>query len=609
MLELIMVVRHDGPMTITFGADPVLVEVKSLLARLEAGEVVDRRFEGKRVDLKEEAGRRDKTGKVLPGSPENEKAAVALADEAACMANTPGGGALIIGIADDGALVGADLHAEWLRQRIFQLTQRLLTVEVSEVTIRGTRLLVLVAPSAVQPVPMNKRIKWRVNDECVEVDPTTWHARRMRTLNYDWSADSSAIPATNARPQALSVARDFLLANGEDSAEELARASDGDLLRRLNAVTGEGMLTNAGALLFIGRTDPCIDYIHRDYAGGDSTARVRRSGRSLLEELAEVFLTVEANNATRHLQAGLVVRQVRDIPPLAAREAIVNGVAHREWGPSAPTVVEHIGRTIRVTSPGGFFGGVNASNIITHPSQSRNPSLTQLLADLRIAEREGVGVDRMVREMIRLGYQPPVISEISGPFVRASLVGDVLDEPWIDWLAAIEPAEEAKDVSSLLLLHHVVTTGWVDEKVAAPLVQLPIEEARGAVLKLSRAKLDGLPLLQPVNGTPDGSVAAWHLTQSALGDLLDRDRGVGHVRKLPSRGEVAVSYAQVRGRISSTELGSLVGASGSNVGATLKALAGEGLLTPSNATGRGRGFFYRWAEAASTESEEPEGQP
>jgi ATP-dependent DNA helicase RecG len=59
-----------------------------------------------------------------------------------------------------------------------------------------------------------------------------------------------------------------------------------------------------------------------------------------------------------------------------------------------------------------------------------------------------------------------------------------------------------------------------------------------------------------------------------------------------------MSYADARGRISSTELGSLAGASGTNVGATLKALAADGLLEPSNATGRGRGFYYRWADRA-----------
>ncbi|WP_062206078.1 RNA-binding domain-containing protein [Demequina salsinemoris] len=584
-------------MTIAFGSDPVRAEVQALLTLIDKGQVVDGSSERKHVDLKEEAGRRDKQGNVTIGSTRNETAAEKLAGEATCMANTPGGGALIVGVADDGTVIGTQLDAEWLRQRIYELTQRMLTVDVTEAVVAGTRLLVLVSPTAVEPIRHRGRIHWRVGDRCVEVDATTWHARRMQTLHYDWSADDSGAPASEVRQQAIAVARDFLRASGDAQTEELSDAPDHQLLRRLNAVTGRGTLTNAGRLAFIGRGEPSLDYIHRERAGADSTARVRRSGRSLLEELDEVFRTVETRNSTRHIETGLVVRQIKDIPPLAAREAIVNGVAHRDWNVPTPTVVEHIGHTLRVTSPGGFYGGVNATNIITHPSQSRNGSLAQLLADLRVAEREGIGVDRMVREMVRIGYPAPGINEIDGPFVRASLVGDAVDLPWIAWLASMEPPREAQDVSSLLLLQRLLTEGWIDEASAAPLIQLPVEEARGAVLKLSHAAIGKTPLLHTVEGTPEGTATAWRLSTEALAELTDRDREMGHPRPLPSRRRVASSYAQGRGRISSTELGSLVGASPSNVGATLKQLAQEGVLDPSSAAGRGRGFYYRWHDA------------
>lgn len=79
---------------------------------MEAGEVIDKDHEHKHVDLKEEAGRRDRAGRIQPGSADNGDAAYKLAGEAACMANTPGGGALIVGVANDGTLVGADLDAE-----------------------------------------------------------------------------------------------------------------------------------------------------------------------------------------------------------------------------------------------------------------------------------------------------------------------------------------------------------------------------------------------------------------------------------------------------------------------------------------------------------------
>jgi ATP-dependent DNA helicase RecG len=72
--------------------------------------------------VKEEPGRRGAGGKIVPGGDRNDPAARYLAGEMSCMANSPGGGAIILGVADDGTRIGTDLDGEWLRHRIWQLT-------------------------------------------------------------------------------------------------------------------------------------------------------------------------------------------------------------------------------------------------------------------------------------------------------------------------------------------------------------------------------------------------------------------------------------------------------------------------------------------------------
>ena len=59
------------------------------------------------------------------------------------MANTPGGGAVIVGISDDGDRIGTLLDPEWLRGRIWELTQSKLTITVRPVNLSGTPILVL----------------------------------------------------------------------------------------------------------------------------------------------------------------------------------------------------------------------------------------------------------------------------------------------------------------------------------------------------------------------------------------------------------------------------------------------------------------------------------
>lgn len=575
-----------------WGIDPIDQEVERVLRLLAQGGADVDVLESKQVDLKEEAGRRRGVA-IGPSNPHNEAAAKALAPEAACMANTDEGGALIVGVADNGTLIGTNLDAEWLRGRIYELTQQRLTVVVRDTTLDGVRLLILRCHEAVEPIRMNNKISWRVDDKCVEVDASTWHQRRLRRVGYDWSAQPAGLRATAARPTAVERARDFLRASGDQRAHELAELETGDLLNRLNVTTADGMLTNAGAVAFVGRpADPALDYIRRDVAGGDSTNRVRRSGRGVLEELYEVEQAIQAANPVRHLPDGLVVQQIRALPPLAIRESIVNGCVHRDWAQQEPTLVEHIGATLVVTSPGGFVGGVTPQNIITHPSQPRNRSLAELFAALRVAEREGVGVDRMVREMVRAGNAPPHIEEVAGPRVRAALVGDIVDDGWLRWLARTRPKAVHVDLNGLLLLRHLVDTWWVDVRTAAPLLQRSHPEALSAIVAVSAATIDSHPIIEEVEGVPAGGSTAWRLSLAAHQALVAADAEAGHRRKPVTRAQVALSWASARGRISTTELASIVGAHATNVGGVLKSLESDGLLMPGRQSRRGPGFFY-----------------
>lgn len=583
-------------MAITKYLDPVRQEVENILERLNSGEIIDRRVERKHLDLKEEAGRRGREGIILPGKSQNESAAKHLAGEAACMANTRGGGALIVGIADDGELIGTQLDHEWLRRRIYEHTQRKLTVDIQQVEIRSVRLLVIISPTALEPIRWQNKIHWRVDDSCVEIDAATWHQQRMSVLGYDWSAEISSVSSKAVRPQALAIIRDSLRNSGDASSADLAEASDLQLLRRLGAIDASDMLSHAGRLLFVGRDTPALHYIYRDYAGGDSLASLRKTGISLAEELDAVFVHMDARIPVSHIHGGQTIGQVRDIPRLAAREAVINGIAHREWGIADPTVIEQIHKTLKVTSPGGFYGGVNAQNILTHPSTSRNRALTQLLADVRLAEREGIGVDRMVAEMIRVGHQPPEIQEIAGPYVRTLLIGNQIDEPWIRWLGTLNPPQRARDVNLLLVLRTIIETGWIDAHGAQSILQTLPQETLAILLQLEKVQCEDQPLLQRISGTPPDTEPAWGLSESAYMKLAHLDATTERARVFPSRKTIASSYARSRGRISSTELGSILNVSATNVGSILKTLTKEGQLTPSSPSGRGQGFHYRWAQ-------------
>ena len=572
-----------------FAPSPAQQAVEDALATLRTGGKVTERA---RIDLKEEAGRRGKAGVILAGDRESEVAVTALLPEIACMANTPGGGALLVGVADDSTLIGTELDEEWVRRRIYDRLERRLTCDVVPVEINGVRVLAIIVPEAIEPLAVKGRLTWRVGDACVDIDLSTWQTRRHGGIRHDWSADPSPHTIDDAREAAIEIARDFLRTSGDESAHDLAEAPRTELLRRLNVVTSDGHLTNAGALVFVGRGMPALDYLRRDISGDDSVERVRVLGRSLLEELEAVFRSARAYNPVVHAAEGLTHAQLRQIPERALREAIVNGVAHREWGVSDPTVIEHTGGTLVVTSPGGFITGVTEKNVITHPSASRNVALVELLAHLRVAEREGIGVDRMYGDMLRLGCPPPSITETDTPSVRTALLGNNPALGWRAWLGQLDPRTTQNDLRLLMGIAFIVEHGWADAEALAPYLQVSPAEAQDTIRSLQTIRSSSGPVAHVVTGTPPATALAIALTSEAREDLRARDDDTGYHRTWPTRETIALTYARARGRISSTELGSITGASPSNVGSVLQNLEDAGHLLPCRPTRRGAGFHY-----------------
>ena len=573
------------------GPDTLDVLVDQALHRLSEGQPPSR-IEVERVDIKEEPGRRTQGGTISPGEETNDKAAGYLAEAMACMANTPGGGALIVGVADDGTRIGTRLGVDWLRQRIWVLTDRKLTVAVRAVGLDGCRILILTCFEALAPIRYRGKLRWRVGANCVEIDPVAWQSRMLDRIGFDWSDQPSGRTLSDASPAACEFARHYLReADGGDARADLAESTDRDLLRRLNLVKDSHRLTNAGSLLFVGTPWPGVDYIRRDMPGGDSTLRIEGVG-PLLTQVHKVELAGEIANRVTHTAKGFAHGTMRAIPPGALREAIVNGVVHRDWLSPLPTTIEHVGDTLTVTSPGGFVGGVTPDNIITHPAVPRYRSLAEAMAKLGLAEREGIGVDRMVRDMLAMGRPAPAISAIDGPCVRVALLGGPPDAAVVDLAAALTPARAAS-VDSLLLIEHLTRHGWVDAGSAAPVLQrTSLAESEEAIRQLAEARLgleNPVPVIARVRGVPADQRDAYRLCDAARRKLAHR---LAPLRTPEGREALILHWSRSRGRVSSTEIADLTGLSNVYTGKLLIALAEDGHLQGSRPRRIGRGYYY-----------------
>lgn len=570
-------------------------DVDALLSALAAGTRPER-VERERIEVKEEPGRRGRGGILLPGENRNNAAAEYLAREVCCLANTPGGGAIVLGV-EDGSweVLGTELDADWLRHRVYQLAD--VAPAVEERPVGGQRVLVIFVAEAPEPVEdPDGRIRWRVDSSCVPVDRAEWWLHRQRQGGFDVMAAPTGRTPDSVRRGALLAARRYLQDGGDrDSA---AATSDEELLRRLGVLASDRRLTQAGVLVFAEAGRPLISLSRLDVPGGNVIGRHEPSPElSLLEQVVEVEARLDAYNPVDPVVRGLAEDPVRALPIRAVREAVLNGLTHRDWMSAEPTWITWIDADSRleVVSPGGFTGGVTADNLLTQ-RHARYPALADLFRALRLVDKQGVGVDRMYREMIVLGHRPPQITEQPGPQVRTALAGGTPAVPVIALVGAIRPEVRQRDVRIAVLVYELLHRPFLTVGQAAAALQAGEVDALSALEAAEQTTVDGRPLVEPYKDV-------WVLGFPAL-DRVERAAGSRHglarrgiLRYLRAgAGEAApvvAGWLDVHDRITSGDYATLVRIAQPNATRVLGALVGLTLERGSETRGRNAHFVRR----------------
>lgn len=568
-------------------------EVDVCLRRLARGELPTE-VERERIDLKEEAGRRGAGGVLLDGGPRNTSAATQLADEVACMANTPGGGALVIGVNDrTGDLIGTDLDPEWLKHQIYRRIDVAPQIEVR--FERGIRLVVLLVSEAREPVEdTGNRLRWRVSANCVPVDRSAWWVHRQNRVGWDEMARPSRMTMDDISPGAVVVARGYL--RGRPTDDGLADESVGEMLRRLGLLTVDGTLTHAGALLFCPAPRAWLSWARWDVQGGEVLATVdARVGTSLLEQVAQMEALLDGANDRVTLSGSFSERLLRLLPPRAVREAVLNGVVHRDWHQTEATAVTWVeaDASLEVVSPGGFVGGVSASNVLTQ-RYSRSPALADAVRALGLVDKQGIGVDRMYREMVTLGHRPPLLVEEPGPRVRVRLTGGKPVVPVMRLVDEIEPRERQSDVRVAMILHTLLHEPFITAERAADVLQRTVEEADEALHVAGSCVVEGTGLIEPYRDVWVLSSASTALTQKAAGDLtaLKRLGVLTYLRPDPVEAvRVVQKWLAEHDRISSGDYATLTELTYAGARRALERIAADGLLERGEAAGRNAHFL------------------
>jgi len=187
------------------------------------------------------------------------------------------------------------------------------------------------------------------------------------------------------------------------------------------AENGQLVPTMAGILLF-GREPQrflrSAEIICVRYAGPQmSDEFVRQDLGGTLPDQARQAEAFVSSNLHREMKIMGMARADNPEYPLAVvREAIVNAIAHRDYGIRGEGIRLLIfSDRLEIYSPGRLPGHVTLDNL-KDERFSRNEAIVAVLSDLGYIERLGYGIDRMITTMQQAHLPAPVFEEMTAGF-------------------------------------------------------------------------------------------------------------------------------------------------------------------------------------------------
>ncbi len=311
------------------------------------------------------------------------------------------GGTVIIGINDDGQIVGVENPDEVLQQVINTIRDNirpdLAQFYQAYVDKRGNKDVVVVeiqrgssrpyylAGKGVRP----EGVYVRKGSETVQASDNEILELIKTTSGNDFERNRSFIQdLTFKKAQSFFQSRHKHLSKPE--------------MKSLGLIGSDDLYTNL-ALLF---SDQCpysvkLAVFSDDPRTGEEifVDRAEFSG-SIFNQLEKSDEWLDIHNKMGASFQGLNRIDYRDYPSKALREVLVNAIAHRDYSLNGPILINIFDEKIEFISIGGLVKGLNFDDMMLGVSRPRNVNLSSAFIKLNLAEGWGSGI-RNIRKLYK----------------------------------------------------------------------------------------------------------------------------------------------------------------------------------------------------------------
>lgn len=150
---------------------------------------------------------------------------------------------------------------------------------------------------------------------------------------------------------------------------------------------------------------------------------------SIQDQMESAFQYVlEKINRGMRIQ-GMYRQDMYELPVDSVREMIANSVAHRSYLEPGNIQVALFDDRLEVTSPGMLLNGVSIKKMKEGYSKPRNRAIASAFAYMKIIEKWGSGIPRILRECSEYGLPEPEFIDFDGDF-RVNMYRQLPEKDW-----------------------------------------------------------------------------------------------------------------------------------------------------------------------------------
>jgi ATP-dependent DNA helicase RecG len=339
------------------------------------------------------------------------------------------GGSVYIGVADDAKVVGVSLGKETAAGWVNEIKNKTAPCIIPDVEIieKDTKTVVVlhVTEYPVKPLSYKGRYYKRTGNSNQLLSLSEVVNLHLQTINSSWDA----YPDTVHSPDDISLnkvqaAIETMKSNGLTITETpMLFLQKYDLLR-------EGKLTNAAYLLFKNKDSFTTTIELGRFQDAITIKDTARTKTDILTQIEQVLDFVRKHINKRVIITGEARNTQKWQYPLEAiREIVINMIIHRDYRAASDSVVKIFDNKIEFYNPGRLPEEISIENLLSnnYKSTPRNKLIADFCKDMRLIEKYGSGIGRIVDYFKRDGLPMPDFRNISEGF-QVTVYGKEFDE-------------------------------------------------------------------------------------------------------------------------------------------------------------------------------------